>query len=412
MDIEKRFYEIASHPGNQKVKSEEYIRLLQEIFQLPEKEEQISSLKTFVSSILEENVGLVVSRQVLFELSEGLEKISTDVAKGTMIFALEKMQPRIVSFEEQISIMREKLALIYENEEDWSEAARILQGIPLDSGHRAISDDYKLKIYVRIIRLLLEEDEAISAETYMNRAALLIPNSKDLVVQLTFKLSQARVLDFKRKFLEASSKYHELSYVTEMVPEDREQALSCAVICAVLAGAGPQRSRLLATLYKDERTQRLAHFSILEKMYLDRVLRASEVSEFALLLKPHQLARLPDGSTVLDRAVMEHNLLSASKIYNNIGIEELGSLLSIPATQAEVVASRMVGENRLRATIDQIHKLIVFQHGESEHLSLGNNLVIAKWDQAIQNICHRVESIVALIQSKNADYSPSESTLL
>ncbi|ORX93451.1 hypothetical protein K493DRAFT_284739 [Basidiobolus meristosporus CBS 931.73] len=412
MNIEKRFQEISSHTGNQKTKSDEYIRLVQEIFQLPQAAEQISCLKVFVAGILDEAVGLVVSRQVLFELTEGLEKISPDVAKEVLIFALEKMQPRIVSFEEQVSVMREKLAAIYENEEDWSEAARILQGIPLDSGHRAISDDYKLKIYVKIIRLLLEEDEAIGAETYMNRAALLIPNSQDLVVQLTFKLSQARVLDFKRKFLEASSKYHELSYVTEMVPEDREQALSCAVICAVLAGAGPQRSRLLATLYKDERTQRLAHFSILEKMYLDRVLRASEVSDFASLLKPHQLARLPDGSTVLDRAVMEHNLLSASKIYNNIGIEELGSLLSIPAAQAEIVASRMIGESRLRATIDQIHRLIVFQHGEGEHLALGNNLVIAKWDQSIQNICHRVESIVALIHSKNPEYTSSQSTLL
>ena len=29
-----------------------------------------------------------------------------------------------------------------------------------------------------------------------------------------------------------------------------EQALSAAVTCTILAGAGPQRSRVLATLYK------------------------------------------------------------------------------------------------------------------------------------------------------------------
>jgi COP9 signalosome complex subunit 4 len=39
------------------------------------------------------------------------------------------------------------------------------------------------------------------------------------------------------------------------------------------------------------------------------------------MLKPHQMALLPDGSTVLGRAVMQHNLLSASKLYNNIRIE-------------------------------------------------------------------------------------------
>ena len=35
------------------------------------------------------------------------------------------------------------------------------------------------------------------------------------------------------------------------------------------------------------------------------------------------------GSSILDRAVIEHNLLSASKLYNNITFEELGALLEI-----------------------------------------------------------------------------------
>lgn len=140
--------------------------------------------------------------------------------------------------------MREKLAGVYESEEDFLEAAKILQGIPLDSGHRydrvyaatmldihaqknrrSISDDYKLRIYIRIVRLLLEVDVAVSAEAYLNRAALLIPNSTDFVLGLTFKLSQARILDAKRRFLEACSKYHELSYVTQLDEDERIQCL-------------------------------------------------------------------------------------------------------------------------------------------------------------------------------------------
>lgn len=35
----------------------------------------------------------------------------------------------------------------------------------------------------------------------------------------------------------------------------------------------------------------------------------------------------------MDRAVIEHNLLSASKLYNNISFAELGSLLEIPPTK-------------------------------------------------------------------------------
>jgi COP9 signalosome complex subunit 4 len=67
----------------------------------------------------------------------------------------------------------------------------------------------------------LEEQEAIQAEAYLNRAALLIPNSNDTLLTLTFKLSQARILDAKRRFLEACSKYHELSYISQIEEGER-----------------------------------------------------------------------------------------------------------------------------------------------------------------------------------------------
>jgi COP9 signalosome complex subunit 4 len=71
-----------------------------------------------------------------------------------LLYAIERAQPRAVSFEESVSIqtwdnkrsvvntssklsqLRENLANVYEDEDDYLEAAKILQGIPLDSGHR------------------------------------------------------------------------------------------------------------------------------------------------------------------------------------------------------------------------------------------------------------------------------------
>lgn len=55
--------------------------------------------------------------------------------------------------------------------------------------------------------------------------------------------------------------------------------------------------------------------------------------------QPHTLTSFPSfsGSSILDRAVIEHNLLSASKLYNNISFEELGSLLEIPSTKVQSV---------------------------------------------------------------------------
>lgn len=67
------------------------------------------------------------------------------------------------------------------------------------------------------------------------------------------------------------------------------------------------------------------------------------------------------GSTILDRAVIEHNLLSASKLYNNISFEELGSLLEIPPTKAEKIASQMITEGRMNGYIDQIDSIVHFE---------------------------------------------------
>lgn len=54
--------------------------------------------------------------------------------------------------------------------------------------------------------------------------------------------------------------------------EDLEQALVASITCAILAPAGPQRSRMLAALYKDERSGRSPLWPLLEKVYLERIL--------------------------------------------------------------------------------------------------------------------------------------------
>src|SRR5438270_849548 len=57
------------------------------------------------------------------------------------------------------------------------------------------------------MRNLLEDDEAIQGMQYLNRATLLIHETKNPELILYFKLCQARILDASRKFLEAAVKY-------------------------------------------------------------------------------------------------------------------------------------------------------------------------------------------------------------
>ena len=48
----------------------------------------------------------------------------------------------------------------------------------------------------------------------------------------------ARVLDYRRKFIEAAARYNELSYKTVIAEAERMTALKNALICTILASAG------------------------------------------------------------------------------------------------------------------------------------------------------------------------------
>lgn len=389
MSITKTLADI-SVATDHKTKTEKYKVLLTEL--IARKTSQ--QLKEFIDHMIEEQTPLVISRTLLHSFSTSLQDLPPDVQKEVGHYTLERIQPRVVAFEEQVSIIRIQVAKIYEKEENWREAAKILVAIPLDSGQRFLSAEEKVEIYIKIARLYLEDEESVQAEAYINRAAELIHLVTDQGLKISYKACYARILDYKRNFLKAAVHYYELSQIVN--EQERLDALEFAVICAILAKAGPQRSRQLATLYKDERSSKLDIYSILEKMYMERVLRKAEVDKFAKVLRPHQMAILNDGSTVLDRAVMEHNLLSASKLYNNITFAELGSLLEISPERAEKVAARMMSEERMKGSIDQIDQLIQFENaGES----------ITIWNVHIESVCHHANTILEVLTAKYPTFS-------
>lgn len=174
---------------------------------------------------------------------------------------------------------------------------------------------------------------------------------------------------------------------------------------------------------------------------MERLLRKDEVAAFAATLAPHQIATLEDGSTVrlhllaharssglqprspaacrpaavrlaacspvavnpaalwpravqvLERAVIEHNMLAASKLYNNISFEQLGALLGIDAAKAERMASAMLVEQRLQGSIDQVEQLIHFA-------SDSRSDALHAFDTQIEHICRSVETIAGAITKK------------
>jgi len=365
-----------------------------------------ADLTAIIDSVLRETLGIVTARPLLNTTIHAVGSLkSSDDKILAGAHALQALEPRVVSFEEQDAMIREILADAYQENDDFQEAAKMLSGIQLESSQRTVSDDSKVKTWIRICRLYLEEDDTTSAEAYLNRAKNLLYKVQSQELNLQFQLSQARIMDARRRFLDASQAYHNFSFSPILEEGERLRALSSSIICAILAPAGPQRSRTLAKLYKDERAPQMEEFGILEKMFLNRLLSPTEVSKFADKLAPHQLAQTADGSTVLAKAVTEHNLLSASQLYENIAISELGSLLGLAPEKAEEYAARMLEQSRLTGRIDQIDGVIIFDgregNGEKTNGGQANGTVrrdLRTWDFKVQGIAEEVERVASMIQ--------------
>jgi COP9 signalosome complex subunit 4 len=399
-DFAKAVASTASLPASEK--AEGYQDLLsQGLSTGSSAEEKAENLVAYADSLLSSSLGIISIRPLLTQLINSLANAPSEVKVRVGSHLVESLQSQVASFEEQDAAIRETLADGHEAEEDFTAAAKALQGIHLESTQRQVSDVAKVQTWIRIVRNFLEDDDTVSAESALNRiknadiTAQILQSSPELA--LHYQLSQARILDAKRDFLNASAEYLKVSNSSQVDQADRLTALSAAIKTAILAPAGPQRSRTLAKLYKDERSSEVQDYFILENMFLDRLLAPAEVEAFAAELRPHQLAKTADGSTVLSKAVLEHNLVAASRLYENISTGSLALLLGLKdgkddtaAELAEDYAARMVEQGRLRAQIDQIAGVITFESvaGGEPHGSAGE---LRAWDMGVQGVVDAVE---------------------
>ncbi|KAK4232398.1 hypothetical protein QBC38DRAFT_405925 [Podospora fimiseda] len=389
-----------------------YRDLLTTIQDLSPPEDLATDLQAVLEDILDANLGVVTTRILMREYipiikSQASSNPNLAIKVGSHALQVIAQKTTISSsFIDQTSNIREIIATAYENLEDWTSAARVLSEIPIDTSQRRLADDEKAGIWVRIVRCYLEVDDATKAETYLNKLKNIMHKVSDPVTNLHFKLSTARIQDSNNSFLNAAHSYYDISLIQEIDEDERFRTLSMAIKCAILAPAGPQRSKALGKLYKDERSIKLEEHGILEKMFFDRLIEQDEVEKFSKGLAPHQLAKTSDGSTVLARAVCEHNLLSAGKLYANIGFDELGVLLGVSGERAEDTTAKMIEQGRLKASMDQIGRYIYFEAGEpsgesgSGHAEAVFGKEIRRWDASVHTATEDVERLANLLQAE------------
>lgn len=268
---------------------------------------------------------------------------------------------------------------------------------------------------MKVAECFLEEDETVEADGAVTKAGTVVESitnpEQHMPLILRYKSTYARVLDANRKFLQASSRYHDLSQsATDVIDaDDLLIMLGRAATCAILAPSGNQRQRILAlvsipadknktcwrrhtshTLYpqqvcKDTRLSQLdlipsfeTHAVIVRKMYTNQIIRPEELVKFGESLADHQKAIMGDGLTIMERAVIEHNMVAVSKLFVSIYMTELGKILGVKADKAEKVAADMIMDGSLNGSIDQVDGLLEFVEEESQQ---------SIWDRSIASFC-------------------------
>lgn len=302
--------------------------------------------------------------------------------------------PRSVAFDGFIVRVRERFSSILENRGEFRHAADLLTSISAET--LSTLPDLGFSITLRIAQLFISAGLVDQAENFLSRAKSNLSACTDDTLLLQHRISQARVLDLKCRFEDAARRYYMLANEPQVVQlvdrmtDTHTPTLVHAVTCAILAPAGPRRSRLLALLYNDERSRRLDIFPLLESIHKGRILHKHQIDRFLPTLQPHQLTPHPDGDTMLDRAVLEHNLLAISRMYSDIGLSQLSQLLNVSPEKAEKTARIMINEKRMIATIDQVDRLLQFHVQSPSHN-------IDHWDALIASLCSQVDDCVDAI---------------
>ncbi|CBJ26901.1 conserved unknown protein [Ectocarpus siliculosus] len=368
---------------------------------------RIDDVQAMFRHLLGSGVPPVVSRQCCAHLAKEACSFADTNPEGFEAlchFCLEKMQEQPGVHDSSEYVLRHRLFEELLKKEEFMEAANCLGKLNLDAtgGGKGYTDAQKAEVWVKVAEAYLESDETDAADNFCSKASATMQEVTDWALQMRYRTTAARILDAHRKFLDASVRFYELSLAQskglEVDPDDLLQLLGKAITCAVLGKAGPQRSRQMGVLLRDERVGSLArvpgfstHSQVLTKMYTEQILRKHDMEAFEESLMDHQKAITAEGLPIPERAVMEHNMVASTRIYENVSFKELGTLLQIPCEQAERVAARMITEGRLRGTIDQVEGLLQF---EGDHDELQN------WDERVNILCQKVNNCCETIGNR------------
>eukprot|EP00584_Thalassiosira_punctigera_P005065 CAMPEP_0172533562 /NCGR_PEP_ID=MMETSP1067-20121228/6219_1 /TAXON_ID=265564 ORGANISM="Thalassiosira punctigera, Strain Tpunct2005C2" /NCGR_SAMPLE_ID=MMETSP1067 /ASSEMBLY_ACC=CAM_ASM_000444 /LENGTH=413 /DNA_ID=CAMNT_0013318215 /DNA_START=9 /DNA_END=1250 /DNA_ORIENTATION=- len=313
-----------------------------------------------------------------------------------------------------------------DNTIDYSTAARMLAGLRMEENDESsayyMPPVERCDVFVKVAECYLEEDLTVEAEGAVTKAGTIIESTgismsasgedgatrdeRTVTLLLRYKSTYARVLDANRKFLPAAMKYHDLStaylHTDAIVADDLLSMLGRAVTCAILSPNSAQRQRVLGLVYKDERLSQLdaipefqSHSAVLTKMYLNRIVQKRELEQFESSLADHQKAIMADGLTIVERGVLEHNMVAVSHLYTSIYFTQLAELLgNVDAVKAERVAAKMISDGSMGGSIDEVEGLLRFHPNKGKEES-----TLLHWDETITSFCMQLNKVTDAVRA-------------
>jgi len=304
------------------------------------------------------------------------------------------------------STLRQRLydALTTSSDPDYTGAARYLSGMRMSDDPESIyyvAPVQKAELYVQMAECFLADDETAESDAAVQKAGAAVEHidkTKHSALILRYKSTTARVLDANRKFLAAASRYHELSMTqNELIDQDDLlQLLGRAATCAILAPSGPQRERVLDHLVNDERLDALdsieeyaTHATIVRKMVRKQILKPNEWSLLQKSLADHQKAVMGDGLTILERGVVQHNMVAVSMAYRSIYIKDLATLLGVSDKKAEQLAADMILDGSLEGSMDEVDGLLFFEEKQTP---------VQAWDANLMKFCQELNKVSSQIK--------------
>ncbi|XP_065159550.1 COP9 signalosome complex subunit 4-like [Atheta coriaria] len=181
------------------------------IINLPE-DELVAGLIKYINALVDHNLPLDLAKEMITYFGFKLVRLEHSISKPVAKHASNRFLPLEMAFGEQLSMVRQHLASVYELKGKWEKAIQALKSIELETGiHGQYSSNYKLGTYLRLSRFYLEIHNGEEAESYINRAGYTLVDAEDESLHTDFKVGCARVLDFQQKFIDAAQHYHDLA---------------------------------------------------------------------------------------------------------------------------------------------------------------------------------------------------------